>query len=148
MAGPVFSKEKKAQIKGELESLLSTYSGGPNNDEDNIDEQLAEIAAAPPLDFIEMNAEFEKQAKNITNSMLKFYVELGVLEKHEYLKQKQILTFQKTRAPLQLYFLLIRLNFLIDGNYMADLGILDIILRMFYLKAALKNLLVSSLNMP
>jgi hypothetical protein len=91
MAGPVFSKEKKAQIKGELESLLSTYSGGPNHDEDNIDDQLAEIAAAPPLDFIEMNAEFEKQAKNITNSMLKFYVDLGVIEKHEYVKQKQIL---------------------------------------------------------
>ena len=91
MAGPVFSKEKKAQIKGELESLLSTYSGGPNHDEDNIDDQLAEIAAAPPLDFIEMNSEFEKQAKNITNSMLKFYVDLGVLEKHEYVKQKQIL---------------------------------------------------------
>ncbi|CAB4219183.1 hypothetical protein UFOVP1604_266 [uncultured Caudovirales phage] len=91
MAGPVFSKEKKAQIKGELESLLSSYSGGPNQEDDNIDEQLAEIAAAPPLDFIEMNAGFEKQAKNITDSLLSFYVDLGVLDKHEYIKQKQVL---------------------------------------------------------
>lgn len=89
----VFTKEKKAQIKNELESLLSTYTAGPNgeSDDDNIDEQLAEIAAAPPLDFVEMNYEFEKQAKNITESMLKFYVDLGVIEKHEYIKQKQIL---------------------------------------------------------
>jgi hypothetical protein len=92
MSGGVFTKEKKAQIKNELESLLNSYSGGPAGDEDdNIDDQLAEIAAAPPLDFVEMNAEFEKQAKNITESMLKFYVDLGVIEKHEYIKQKQIL---------------------------------------------------------
>lgn len=90
MSGGVFTKEKKAQIKSELESLLNSYSGGPTGDEDdNIDDQLAEIAAAPPLDFVEMNAEFEKQAKNITESMLKFYVDLGVIEKHEYIKQKQ-----------------------------------------------------------
>ena len=91
MSGGVFTKEKKAQIKSELESLLSTYSAGPNgeNDDDNIDDQLAEIAAAPPLDFVEMNLEFEKQAKNITESMLSFYVDLGVIEKHEYVKQKQ-----------------------------------------------------------
>jgi hypothetical protein len=91
MGAPVFSKEKKSQIKGELESLLSSYSGGPNQEDNNIDEQLAEIAAAPPLDFIEMNAGFEKQAKSITDSLLSFYVELGVLDKHEYIKQKQIL---------------------------------------------------------
>lgn len=92
MSGGVFTKEKKAQIKNELESLLNSYSGGPNgDDDDNIDEQLSEIAAAPPLDFVEMNAEFEKQAKDITGSMLKFYVDLGVIEKHEYIKQKQTL---------------------------------------------------------
>lgn len=92
MSGGVFTKEKKAQIKSELESLLNSYSGGPNGgDDDNIDEQLAEIAAAPPLDFVEMNSEFERQAKSITDSMLKFYVDLGVIEKHEYIKQKQIL---------------------------------------------------------
>jgi hypothetical protein len=54
----VFTKEKKAQIKSELEDLLKNYSGGPTPEEDNIDEQLAEIAAAPPLDFIEMNTDF------------------------------------------------------------------------------------------
>ena len=87
----VFNKEKKAQIKSELEDLLRGYSGGPTGEEDIVDEQLSEIAAAPPLDFAEMNAGFERQAKDITNSMLKFYVDLGVIDKHEYLKQKQSL---------------------------------------------------------
>ena len=85
----VFNKEKKAQIKSELEDLLRGYSAGPTGDDDIVDEQLGEIAAAPPLDFVEMNAKFEKQAKDITGSMLKFYVDLGVLDKHDYLKQKQ-----------------------------------------------------------
>lgn len=89
--GQVFNKEKKAQIKSELEDLLRGYSGGPTGEEDIVDEQLSEIAAAPPLDFTEMNAGFERQAKDITNSMLKFYVDLGVIDKHEYFKQKQTL---------------------------------------------------------
>lgn len=91
MSGQVFTKEKKAQIKSELDELLRSYSGNPNSEDDNIDEQLAEIASAPPLDFVEMNSQFEKQAKSITDSMLKFYVDLGVIEKHEYVKQKQML---------------------------------------------------------
>jgi hypothetical protein len=87
----VFSKEKKAQIKGELEDLLRSYSGGPVDDDSNIDEELSEIAAAPPINFQEMNLAFEKQAKEITDSMLKAYVDLGILEKSEYVKQKQII---------------------------------------------------------
>ena len=87
----VFNKEKKAQIKSELEDLLRGYSGGPNPEDDVVDEQLSEIAAAPPIDFLEMNRQFEKQAKGITDSMLKFYVDLGVIDKHEYFKQKQSL---------------------------------------------------------
>lgn len=91
MATQVFNKEKKAQIREELEDLLKGYSGGPSGESDVVDDELGEIAMAPPLDFVEMNSQFEKQAKAITNSMLKFYVDLGVIEKHEYLKQKQIL---------------------------------------------------------
>lgn len=91
-SAPVFNKEKKAQIRGELEDLLRGYSPSSANPEDDVlDNQLSEIAVAPPLDFEKMNREFEKQAKDITNSMLKFYVDLGVLDKHDYVKQKQTL---------------------------------------------------------
>jgi hypothetical protein len=92
MAGQVFSKEKKAQIKSELEDLLSSYSGNPNAaHEDIVDDQLHEIQQAPPIDFAEMNAKFESQAKSITDSLFKFYVDLGVIDRHEYFKHKQAL---------------------------------------------------------
>lgn len=92
MAGQVFSKEKKAQIKSELEDLLSSYSGGPNGENNDIvDEQLHEIQQAPPIDFVEMNARFEQQAKDITDSLFQFYVDLGVIDRHEYFRHKQAL---------------------------------------------------------
>lgn len=92
MAGQVFSKEKKAQIKSELEDLLSSYSGNPNAPhEDIVDEQLHEIQQAPPIDFAELNSKFEAQAKSITDSLFKFYVDLGVIDRHEYFKHKQAL---------------------------------------------------------
>lgn len=87
---PVFNKEKKAQIRGELEDLLRGYTPPQNSNQDDIiDDQLSEIAVAPPIDFADMNKKFEKQAKDITTSMLKFYVDLGVLDKNEYLSEKQ-----------------------------------------------------------
>ena len=89
MATSVFTKEKKAQIKGELEDLLRSYNGPQDKEDDNVDEELAKIAAAPPINFAELNAGFERQAKEITSSMLKFYSDLGVLDKYEYIKEKQ-----------------------------------------------------------
>lgn len=92
MAGQVFSKEKKAQIKSELEDLLSSYSGHPTEQHaDVVDEQLHEIQQAPPIDFAELNSKFEAQAKSITDSLFKFYVDLGVIDRHEYFKHKQTL---------------------------------------------------------
>jgi hypothetical protein len=92
MAGQVFTKEKKAQIKSELEDLLNSYSGNPNAPhEDIVDDQLHEIQQAPPIDFAEMNKNFESQAKSITDSLFKFYVDLGVIDRHEYFKHKQAL---------------------------------------------------------
>jgi hypothetical protein len=92
MPGQVFSKEKKAQIKSELEDLLSSYAGNPNSDHDDIvDDQLSEINSAPPIDFVEMNKKFEEKAKAITTSLFDFYVDLGVIDRHEYFKHKQAL---------------------------------------------------------
>jgi len=92
MAGQFFSKEKKAQIKSELEDLLSSYAGNPTDQHNDIvDDQLHEIRQAPPIDFAEMNRNFESQAKSITDSLFKFYVDLGVIDRHEYFKHKQAL---------------------------------------------------------
>lgn len=92
MAAPVFNKEKKKQIRGELEDLLASYSNDSNSaNSDLVDEELNTIAMASPIDFDDMNKSFERKAKDITKSMLKFYVDLGVINNDEYIKQKQTL---------------------------------------------------------
>ena len=89
--GPVFTKEKRKEMRNELEDLLRGYSGGPaaSDTENVVDDELSEIAAAPPLDFVEMNRKFEEQAKGITDSLMKFYVDLGVIDSVEYVDQKR-----------------------------------------------------------
>jgi hypothetical protein len=87
MSSPI-SKEKKAQIKSELESFLSSYSGD-TPDVDIVDDKFNELAAAPPIDFDEMSQGFKKKAIEITDSLFKFYVDLGLLTSHDYVKQKK-----------------------------------------------------------
>jgi len=87
MSAPI-SKEKKAQIKSELESFLSSYSGD-TPESDIVDDKFNELAAAPPIDFEEMSQGFKKKAVEITDSLFKFYVDLGLLTSHDYVKQKK-----------------------------------------------------------
>jgi len=86
-----FDKEKKKKIKTELEDLLSQYGNGQELEQDVVNQQLQEIVAAPPIDFEEMNAAFMKRAKEITTSVFDFYVSIGILDSHEYLKQKKMI---------------------------------------------------------
>jgi len=88
MSKEKFSKDQKTQIKNDLEALLHNFSA--TNEEDAvIDQQLAVIQQAPPIDFDAMNAGFKKQANNLTNSLLKFYVDLGIIDRVEYFKHKK-----------------------------------------------------------
>lgn len=83
-------KETKKQIKGELESLLSQF--GSNDDtigDDIVNDQFREIIQAPPIDFEEMNAKFNEKAKTITDSIFDYYVSIGILESHDYLRIKK-----------------------------------------------------------
>lgn len=86
-----FDKEKKKKIKNELEDLLSQYGNGQELEQDVVNQQLQEIVAAPPIDFDEMNAAFMKRAAEITTSVFDFYVSIGILDKHDYLKQKKMI---------------------------------------------------------
>jgi len=83
------NKETKKQIKGELETLLSQFGSGDSHEDDIVDQQFREIIQAPPIDFEEMNAKFTEQAQRITNSLFDYYVSIGVLESHDYLKVKK-----------------------------------------------------------
>lgn len=82
-------KEKKRRIKTELETLLSDFGNQERLEDDVINAQLQEIVQAPPIDFEEMNAKFEARAKEITDSVFKFYLTLGLLDEHDYLVQKK-----------------------------------------------------------
>lgn len=86
-----FDKEKKKKIKNELEDLLSQYGNGQELEADVVNQQLQEIVAAPPIDFEEMNKAFTKRAEEITTSVLDFYVSMGILDQHDYLKQKKMM---------------------------------------------------------
>lgn len=84
-----FDKEKKKKIKNELEDLLSQYGNGQDLEQEVVNQQLQEIVAAPPIDFEEMHQGFMKRASDITSSVFDFYVSMGLLDNHEYLKQKK-----------------------------------------------------------
>ena len=60
----MISKEKKAQIKSELESFLSSYSGD-TSENDIVDDRFNEFEQNPPIDFEEMSLGFKKKALEI-----------------------------------------------------------------------------------
>jgi hypothetical protein len=82
-------KENKKALKDEIESLLS----GMNHqefDDLNVDQELAEeTQPESPYDFDEMTREFNEKAKQITDSLFEYYVELGILEENNYIKLKK-----------------------------------------------------------
>ena len=79
---------KPFSIKNELESFLSTYSGD-TSENDIVDDRFNELEQNPPIDFDEMSSGFKKKALEITDSLFKFYVDLGLITQHDYLKQKK-----------------------------------------------------------
>lgn len=84
------NKDTKKHIKGELESLLSQFSGNDSTiGDDIVNDQFREIIQAPPIDFEEMNAQFNIKAKQITDSIFDYYVAIGIIDTHEYLKIKK-----------------------------------------------------------
>ena len=89
MAGPL-NKDAKKQIKNELETLLSQFgSNDANSEADIIDSQFSQIVQAPPIDFDAMHTELLKKSVSISNSIFDFYIGLGIINSHTYLKAKK-----------------------------------------------------------
>jgi hypothetical protein len=89
MSDGKISKENRKHLKNEIESLLSTISSQPNEDL-LIDNDLAEeTRAESPYDFEEMSEDFTKQAKDITDSLFKNFVDIGIFEKNDYARHKK-----------------------------------------------------------
>jgi hypothetical protein len=89
MAKEKLSKESKNHLKNEIESLLSTISSQPNEDL-LVDNELAEeTRAESPYDFEEMSQTFTAQARGITDSLFKNFVDIGIFEKNDYARHKK-----------------------------------------------------------
>tara|TARA_B100000497_G_C7686883_1_gene416535 strand:- start:1216 stop:1941 length:726 start_codon:yes stop_codon:yes gene_type:complete len=89
MAEGKISKENRRHLKNEIESLLSNISSQDNEDM-LIDAELAnETKSISPYDFDEMSEQFTAKAKDITDSLFKNFVDIGIFDKSDYARHKK-----------------------------------------------------------
>lgn len=85
----MLKKENRKVLKDEIETLLSNCNTEEFSDS-IIDEQLMEETKIKcPYDFEQISEDFTDKARNITDSLLEYYVELGIVEKNSYVKNKK-----------------------------------------------------------
>tara|TARA_B100000963_G_scaffold176268_1_gene153308 strand:- start:12245 stop:12955 length:711 start_codon:yes stop_codon:yes gene_type:complete len=82
-------KDNRKALKNEIESLLSGINHEEHSDLNVDSELLEETKIESPYDFDEMTREFNQKAKEITDSLFEYYVELGILEENNYIKLKK-----------------------------------------------------------
>lgn len=83
------SKENRRHLKDEIQSLLETIKTEPQNNL-VIDEEVSnEIKRESPYDFDQMSSQFTKKARDITDSLYKNFVDVGIFEKNDYHKYKK-----------------------------------------------------------
>lgn len=89
MADGKLSKDNRKHLKNEIESLLSNISSQDNEDL-LIDNALAaEVKRESSHDFEKMSEEFTEKAKDITDSLFKNFVDIGIFEKNDYARHKK-----------------------------------------------------------
>lgn len=82
-------KEKRKELKNEIESLLQNI-GEEDNASMLLDNELAnELAKECAYDFEEMSFNFTKKARDITDSLFKNFVDVGIFEKNDYARHKK-----------------------------------------------------------
>lgn len=82
-------KENKKALKNEIENLLSGINHQEYEDLNADEELMEDVKPESPYDFEEMTESFNKKAKEITDSLFEYYVELGILEENNYVKLKK-----------------------------------------------------------
>lgn len=83
------SKENRRHLKDEIQSLLSSIGTGNQNDL-VIDTEISnETKAESPYDFEEMSNQFTRKAREITDSLFKNFVDIGIFEDNDYAKHKK-----------------------------------------------------------
>lgn len=86
---PGMGRENRAHLRDEIQSLLSSI-GQENHEELVVDQQVSqELKKESPYDFEEISAQFTKKAREITDSLFKNFVDIGVFEDNDYARHKK-----------------------------------------------------------
>lgn len=82
-------KETRKNLRDEIQSLLESIS---TQQDDNLvaDKEFSnEVKIESPYDFEKMSIEFTNKAREITDSMYKNFVDIGIFNKNDYHKYKK-----------------------------------------------------------
>ena len=83
------SRENRRHLKDEIQALLGSLNTENQNDL-VVDGELSEETKQPsPYDFEAMSSQFTKKAREITDSLFKNFVDVGIFEKNDYAKHKK-----------------------------------------------------------
>jgi hypothetical protein len=83
------SRENRAHLKDEIQSLLSSIGTESHNDL-VVDTEISEkTRPESPYDFEEMSNQFTVKAREITDSLFKNFVDIGLFEKNDYARHKK-----------------------------------------------------------
>jgi hypothetical protein len=86
---PGISKENRAHLRDEISSLLGSI-GTEENSNYVVDAELSEKTRPDsPYDFEEMSNKFTIKAREITDSLFKNFVDIGVFEENDYARHKK-----------------------------------------------------------
>ena len=89
MSNGKLNRETRNDLKNEIESLLSNISSEPVEDL-LIDHDLSNtLQRESKHDFEDMSDKFTKKAKDITDSLFKNFVDIGIFEKNDYARHKK-----------------------------------------------------------
>lgn len=77
--------KKRKELKDELDDLLKNFSAT----DDSVDQELSEIDEIEcPIDFEELEEEYKKEAKEMTDAFLQTFVENDLIKQEDYMKVK------------------------------------------------------------
>jgi hypothetical protein len=82
-------KENRKHLRDEIHSLLESI-GDQNQEGFVLDSELSqELKQESPYDFEAMSSQFTKKAREITDSLFKNFVDIGVFEENDYARHKK-----------------------------------------------------------
>jgi hypothetical protein len=84
------SKENRHHLKDEIQALLGSIGAENNQNDLVIDTEISnKTKAESPYDFEAMSSQFTLKAREITDSLFKNFVDIGIFEENDYAKHKK-----------------------------------------------------------